>query len=522
MIERSDASGLRMCELMGVLGFANDLGQGQPLEQAQRTALLAVAAGRALGLPRDAQRDGFYIGMLRTIGCSSDAHRNGELWGDELEVSAWMAEMDMGKPAKVLGAIVSRLGKGQPGRFAKVLRTLAAMPGMMESLAVHCELGRMLAAQIGLPPSIQAGLEQVYERWDGKGAPRHLQRDQIALGVRLAHLAASVEIHQRLHGDDAARAVIQARAGGLLDPELAEGFERSHAEILAAVKVPSVWSAMLEAEPAPPLGIDPADLEAALGAMAEYGDLRSHFRRGHSAAVAHLAEAAAASLGVASPDRLALRRAALLHDLGLCGVPGGIIDKPGPLGEAEWERMRLHAYYTERILERCAVLSDAREIASMAHERLDGSGYHRRLPRAALSALGRVLAAADAYRSMIEPRAHRPARTPDEAAAELRKEVAAGKLEREAVEAVLAAAGQDPGARVRAALPRGLTEREVEILKHVARGLTNKEVAQRLDLSPRTVGNHLQSIYTKAGVTTRAGAALFAMQNDLLWDPLAS
>jgi HD-GYP domain-containing protein (c-di-GMP phosphodiesterase class II) len=206
--------------------------------------------------------------------------------------------------------------------------------------------------------------------------------------------------------------------------------------------------------------------------------------------------------------------------VGLCGVPGGILDKPGPLNDSEWERIRLHAYYTERIVERCTALARAAEIASMAHERLDGSGYHRRLPRAAVTVLGRVLAAADAYRSMTEPRAHRPARTAEEAAAELRKEVAEGKLERESVEAVLAAAGQTPQRRVRSDYPNGLTEREVEILRHVARGLTNKEVAQKLDLSARTVGNHLQSVYTKAGVTTRAGATLFAMQNDMLWDPV--
>jgi len=519
-MDRSGAKTVRMCELMGTLSFANDLGQGQPLEQAQRMGLLAVAMGRALGLPREAQREGFYASMLRTVGCSADAHGNGQLWGDELEVSTWMAEIDMGKPAKAFSAIVSRLGKGQPRRLAKLLRTLAAMPGMMGNITVHCELGRMLAVQLGLPDSVQAALEQMYERWDGKGIPGKRKREQIAVGARLSHIVGCIEIHHRLYGLDAARAVVQERSGGQLDPEMAECFEKSHTEIVKAVETPSIWSAMLEAEPAPPLCVEEARIEEALRAMAEYGDLRSHFRRGHSAAVAYLAETAAASLGVSRTDRLALRNAALLHDLGLCGVPSGIIDKPGPLSEAEWERMRLHAYYTERILERCAALADAREIASMAHERLDASGYHRRLSRAAISVLGRILAAADAYRSMTEPRSHRPARSPDEAAAELRKDVAAGKLEREAVDAVLTAAGQAPQRHARTVHPGGLSEREVEVLKYVARGLTNKEVAQKLNLSPRTVGNHLQSIFAKAGVTTRAGAALFAMQNDMLWDPV--
>jgi DNA-binding NarL/FixJ family response regulator len=83
------------------------------------------------------------------------------------------------------------------------------------------------------------------------------------------------------------------------------------------------------------------------------------------------------------------------------------------------------------------------------------------------------------------------------------------------VEAVLAAAGHER-VGTRAPAPAGLSDRELEVLRLVARGLTNKEVAARLDISVKTAGHHVQHIFGKIGVTTRAAAGLFAMQNDLL------
>jgi len=125
----------------------------------------------------------------------------------------------------------------------------------------------------------------------------------------------------------------------------------------------------------------------------------------------------------------------------------------------------------------------------------------------------RVLAAADVYRALIEPRPHRPPHKVDAAADELRREAREGRLDTEAVEAVLGAAGHETRAPDR---PAGLSEREVEVLRFVARGLTNKEIATTLDISVKTAGHHVEHIFTKIGVTTRAAAGLFAMQNDLM------
>jgi DNA-binding CsgD family transcriptional regulator len=205
----------------------------------------------------------------------------------------------------------------------------------------------------------------------------------------------------------------------------------------------------------------------------------------------------------------------LLHDLGRVGISAGVWTKAGPLTEREWEQVRLHPYYTERILARSPALAPIGALAALHCERLDGSGYHRRLPASLLSPAARLLAAADVYRALLEPRPHRPAHTPAAAAAELGRAAQAGGLESDAVRCVLVAAGQ-PLKKARPARPAQLTERELDVLRLIARGHSIKQMAQQLTISPKTVDTHIQHIYEKVGVSTRAGATLFAIEHDLL------
>ncbi|HEV2027928.1 MAG TPA: HD domain-containing phosphohydrolase [Candidatus Dormibacteraeota bacterium] len=204
----------------------------------------------------------------------------------------------------------------------------------------------------------------------------------------------------------------------------------------------------------------------------------------------------------------------MLHDIGLHGVPASILDKAGPLSKSESERMRMHAYYTHRMLARPPVLARLGAIASLTHERCDGSGYPRGLAGPAIPATGRLLAAACAYRAMTEPRSHRPAMNAKQAMAELRGDVRAGRLDAGAVDAVLAAAGQSHGKRRTG--PAGLTPREVEVLALIARGASNRQVAQTLGITANTAGTHIERIYIKTGASTRSTATLFAMQHGLL------
>jgi HD-GYP domain-containing protein (c-di-GMP phosphodiesterase class II) len=257
-----------------------------------------------------------------------------------------------------------------------------------------------------------------------------------------------------------------------------------------------------------------AALDTALLAFADYADVKSPFRLGHSRGVAEVAAAAAAHLGLPGDDVDLVRRAGLVHDLGLIGVSSGILDKPGPLTANERERLHTHPFLTARTLARVPALAPVGRLALLHHERLDGSGYPAGVTGDALSMTARVLAAADVFRALGEPKPHRPALADDERTTLLHDEVSAGRLDGDAVTAVLVAAGQVPRRDVER--PAGLTAREVEVLVLLARGMTKKAIAHQLRISPKTVNAHVEHVYGKLGVSTRGAASIFALRHGLL------
>jgi HD-GYP domain-containing protein (c-di-GMP phosphodiesterase class II) len=353
-----------------------------------------------------------------------------------------------------------------------------------------------------------------YERWDGKGWPGDLEGDRVPIASRVAGMAEFIEVANRLGGVQAAKELARERRGKQFDPALSELVEREGEVILSGLADIATWDAVIEAEPALAVVLSGERVDAVLLAIANFVDLKSPYFLGHANAVAQLAAEAGSRLGMNDAEVGLLRRAGFVHDLGRLGVSNAIWDKRGPLGAGEWERVRLQPYLTERMLRQSQALGPMAAIAVQHRELLDGSGYPRALSGAAISRSARVLGAADAYQATREPRPHREALAPDEAAAQLRADVKAGRRDAEAVEAVLSAAGHRVPRRLGG--PAGLTAREVEVLKLIARGLSNKEIAGRLVISPKTVANHVEHIYSKIDASTRAAASLFAMQQGLL------
>ncbi len=332
--------------------------------------------------------------------------------------------------------------------------------------------------------------------------------------VNVAHIA---EIAHHRGGRGSALEVVKKRAGGQFDPAIARTFAREADALFDAIEREPLWECFLDTEPEPHVTVNVQRFDDVALAFAGVADLKSVWTLGHSPGVARLADAAAGAAGLPDADKRLLHRAALLHDLGRLGAPNRIWNKPGALSRSEWEVVRMHSYWTERILSQSALLGAAAELASAAHERVDGAGYHRAVPSSMLNRPARLLAAADAYHAMREPRAHRPPLDANKAAEILIGEVAAGRLDREAVTVVLdvvGAASRPPRAR----WPQGLTDREVEVLRLLARGGSNKEIASALGISSRTAQHHVIHIYQKIERNSRAGAALFATEHGLL-DP---
>jgi putative nucleotidyltransferase with HDIG domain len=334
------------------------------------------------------------------------------------------------------------------------------------------------------------------------------------MGARLINLADVVEAFRRLGGIEAALAVARERSGTHFDPSLVEVLCARAPMLLGDLEEVTGWDTLIEAEPALGTVVPEAAFDDALEAIGDFTDMKSPWTIGHSRAVSELAEAAARSFGLPEDDVIALRRAALVHDIGRLGVSNGVWDKRGSLTKAEVERVRLHPYLSERMLAYSPALAPLGAIAVQHHERLDGSGYPRGLSGAAITPAGRILGAADVYQAMTSERPHRLARSPEESAAVMRAEVAAGRIHGGAAEAVLEAAGHRK--RLREEWPAGLTRREVEVLRLVATGLSNKQIARRLFISPKTAGSHVEHIYTKIGAANRAQAGLFAVRQGLM------
>jgi HD-GYP domain-containing protein (c-di-GMP phosphodiesterase class II) len=520
MNQSSAPSDIRLAELMAALSIATDLGMGQPLEFALCSCVLALRLGEACGMAELELRSVYYQALLRYIGCNAETHMLSAIVGDELAMRGEYIAVDSGSPAQVLGVVSRYIRQANAGasplQLAQALLSGLAgaarfTPGFF---AGHCEVAQRLAERMGFEEPIVRALGQLYARWDGKGIPA-LKGEAIAPAVRVVTLAQDMVTFHRLGGRDAAVAVARERSGGAYDPALVERFCARADTLLAGLADEPSWDAVLALEPGSRRRLSAPQLDAACRAIADFADLKSPFTLGHSGGVAALAAGAARQCGLPASDVEMLWLAGLLHDVGRVGVSAGIWAKPGPLTEREWERVRLHPYYTERILARPAPLARLGVLAASHHERLDGSGYHRGTPGTLLSPAARILAAADVYQALTEPRPHRQAHTSESAAAALGREARAGRLDPDAVAGVLAAAGH----RTRPArreLVAGLSPRELEVLRLIARGQSIRQIAKALTISDKTVDNHIQHIYNKIGASTRAGATLFAIEHDLL------
>ncbi|MGH3116256.1 MAG: HD domain-containing phosphohydrolase [Gaiellales bacterium] len=485
-----------------------------------RTCLVAERIAEELGLDERARSDIFYAALIHPVGCTAFTYEGARLFGtNELKGIPAYARTDAARPSEGMRAMREEV-RGEPvGRQVRgMFKTLTAGTKFMDYVVrADCEAGAHFTTRIGLADPVARIVEQVHERWDGKGLPTGLHGEEIEIGARIIVLANQVEIFHRSDGPSEAHAMLRQRSAGWFDPSVVEAFERRAGDVFAELDAGSVWNALLDAEPAPIIAIAEWRVDELAQALGDVVDLKSPYFLGHSPAVARLAEHAAAKLGLGNGESAALRRAGLFHDLGRVGVSNLVWDKPGPLTTAEWEQVRLHAYHTERILAHSPALAPLAEIAGMHHERMDGSGYHRGATAETIPAGARVLAAADVFQALTEARPHRGAVQPEQAAKEVEAMIGAGTLDPEAARAVCDAAGVAlRRSRTSGPWPAGLTDREVDMLRLLARGLSKKEIAKQLVIAPGTVHTHTVHIYEKLGVSTRAGVALFAMEHGLV------
>lgn len=509
---------VRLAELVASLSLGIDLGFGQPMEHVLRQCRISLQLCESLGLDEHERVAVYYAALLINVGCHTDAHEQARWFGDDIAMKSTKYDHEPFS-ARDIVAMLRLLGSGNPPLHRIRVAFDFALTGRKEvdgMIARHARLARLLGEQLGLPQSVLDALGGSYERWDGRGWPGLLSAEAIPLASRIAQLAEFTEVAHRSGGVDAAVAVARRRSGAQFDPRLVDVLVSDAEKIFHGLDDVASWDAVIDGEPALAMLLSPGECDRALTAIARFVDLKSPFTLGHSSAVADLAQRAAQNVGAPIDECRSVWRAALVMGFGRLGVSNAIWDKPGPLTASEWERVRLHPHLTERMLTHSDALAPLGRIAVQLRERLDGSGYPRALSGASISRAGRILGAADAYQAMCEPRPHRPARSADMIAKELRADVRAGRLDDAAVEAVLQAAGHRPHRR--RAGPAGLTAREIEVLCLLARGMSNKAIASQLVITAKTAGNHVEHIFSKIGVSNRTEAGLFAMEHGLITD----
>ncbi|MDX6678522.1 MAG: hypothetical protein QOE31_2574 [Solirubrobacteraceae bacterium] len=499
----------RLIDVFAALSLTTDLATGLPFERGLRACLVADGLARALELDPPDHRAAFLASLLRGVGCGHSSE-NAALFGSAIAFERFLVTFDPGDAAVAgaqLAAFESVVGKPAMQAFLAVAPTVGP-----SAVRASCEVAVALGAELGLPAAVLEAFDDVFERWDGLGLPRGLAGEALHPIARVVGICEQAAIAHATGGVAAARAEIARRSGGQLDPSQCDAFNANAYQIVAPIEsADDLVDAVRAAEPPPALWLSPEELGAPCAALATFADLRGSLLVGHSPHVARVALDAARLAGLDALDDL--RLAALLHDVGRAGVDSSIWDRPGPLGAADRERVRLHPHWTERVLTSTSVLAPLAGLAAAHHERLDGTGYHRAARAADLPRGARLLATADVLAALTEDRPHRPARTRDEAARIVQDEAIAGRLDPEAAAAVIEASGAP---RPRRAWPNDLTDREVDVLRLTARGQSNKQIASSLVVSPRTVQKHLAAVYDKTGRRTRAGAAVFAVQHGLI------
>lgn len=506
---------VRLAELCASTSLFTDLGTGQPVEHGLRTTLVSMRLADALGLDDEVRQEAYYVSLLRFLGCTADAHLVAGLGeGDEIRIFAGAAPVTMGSPREDLMQMIRMVGKGAslPRRLVTLARALSEPGAQGKLLRAHCEVASRLAEEMGLPSGVRSALEVAYARWDGKGVQAGLGGEEIPLSTRVAIVARDLEIWGRDAGAAEATRVLTERRGRAYDPSVVGAAIELGVDQLRRCD-DDLWEMVLDAEPHPRAEVTGPDIDRALSALADFADLKLPESAGHSRRVARLVAAAADGDRRPGIDQQMLSRAGLVHDLGMVAVPAGA-QQSEALTPSGWEQLRMHPIWTQRILSRCTGLAPIGNLAGRHHEHLDGSGY----PAGTVGEESHgacLLACAEMYDEMISPGRGRPTLTPAAAAEEMTRLVGDGALASEDLKGILDAAGV-AGPIVEVERPAGLTEREIDVLALLGRGRSNRQIAETLGISPKTVGTHVEHIYAKAGVTTRAAATLFAVQNGLI------
>ncbi len=437
-------------EILSALSFALDTTEGARPGHSVRACLLGMRVGREIGLSEQALASLYYALMLKDIGCSSNSARMSSAFAaDDQAVKQNFKFIDrekLGRPnSEALSFVWNNVAPtaGVWNRIRQVYRMIRA-PGNLtaEVIEERCERGAIILHKLGMGIETCAAVYSLDEHWNGHGLPDHLVAGQIPLLGRICAVAQHLDLFCTEFGPARSMDVLAERSGTWYDPDLvraAESLNRQGmlwGQCLPGSDPASLQPAVLALDPGSSTALAAREIDLICSGFADVVDAKSPFTFRHAVGTTEAAVLVGNAMGLA-PDRVdVVRRAALLHDIGMLGVPNTILDKRGPLTSEQWETIHRHPVLSQQILSRVPAFSEIAVLAGQHHEKLDGSGYPFHLLGDQLSIESRILTVADVFSAMMESRSYRQDLTPAEIQEQLLLK-APRRLDPECVDAVL-------------------------------------------------------------------------------------
>ena len=437
---------ITLAEILSALSFALDITEGARPGHSVRACLLGMRLGKQIGLSEQALSELYYALLLKDIGCSSNSARMAYAFAaDDQIVKQHFKFIDrekLGKPNREALTFVWKNVAPAAGVWSRIrqMYRMIRSPGDLtaEVIEARCERGAVILHKLGMGVETCAAVYSLDEHWNGQGLPDHLVAQDIPLLGRICAVAQHLDLFCSEFGSARAMETLAERSGTWYDPDLvraAESLDQQRVlwdQCLPGSDPEALQPAVLALAPGSFTALAARDIDLVCSGFADVVDAKSPFTYRHSVGTTEAAVLISNALGLA-PDRVDIvRRAALLHDIGMLGVPNTILDNRGPLTSGEWSAIHTHPLLSQEILSRVRAFSEIAVLAGQHHEKLDGSGYPFHLADEQLSMESRILTVADAFSALMESRPYRQDLSP----AEIQQQLAPNVPHRLAAECV--------------------------------------------------------------------------------------
>ena len=425
---RDQADSTSLAQILSAFSYALDLTEGQPAGHSIRSCWIASRIAKAIGLTEQDRRTIYYTAMLKDLGCSSNAARIAELYlADDRTFKHDFKLVGEGL-APTLKFVFTHTGVGRPlGKRVKAIANILknGLEIARSLIETRCTRGADIARLLRFPEDVALGIAALDEHWDGSGRPYGISGEAIPLASQLALLGQVADVFFINAGPKAALAEVERQRAVWLDPTLCDAFAKLAADpaFWDELGAPDIEQRLLAMEPSTgKIAVDDDYLDDIAGAFGQVIDAKSPYTAGHSERVGMYADALGACMGIPPVQRRALRRAAMLHDVGKLSVSSTVLEKPGKLDADEWHVMQGHAEQTTEILSRIAPMKGMAMIAGSHHERLDGTGYPLGLDEGLLSLETRIITVCDFFDALTADRPYRAAMPVEKALAIMAEE----------------------------------------------------------------------------------------------------